>query len=96
MTVMVDIRPVHKSFGCELLTVLDNVELAGEVLDVVRDLAAQGTTVIVVTHEIAFAREVADTVVFMADGRIVEQGSPGEVLGAPREERTRAFLAKVL
>ncbi|MFI9807104.1 amino acid ABC transporter ATP-binding protein [Streptomyces sp. NPDC052301] len=71
-------------------------ELVGEVLDVVRDLAGRGTTMIVVTHEIAFAREVADTVVFMADGRIVEQGPPDEVLGAPREERTRAFLAKVL
>ncbi|MEU4928831.1 amino acid ABC transporter ATP-binding protein [Streptomyces yokosukanensis] len=71
-------------------------ELVGEVLDVIRDLAARGTTMIVVTHEIAFAREVADTVVFMADGRIVEQGPPAEVLGAPREERTRAFLAKVL
>ncbi|MFB0615320.1 amino acid ABC transporter ATP-binding protein [Streptomyces sp. AGS-58] len=71
-------------------------ELVGEVLDVIRDLAARGTTMIVVTHEIAFAREVADTVVFMADGRIVEQGPPQEVLGAPREERTRTFLAKVL
>ncbi|QTD97608.1 amino acid ABC transporter ATP-binding protein [Streptomyces cyanogenus] len=71
-------------------------ELVGEVLDVIRDLAAQGTTMIVVTHEIAFAREVADTVVFMADGRIVERGAPDEVLSAPREERTRAFLAKVL
>ncbi|WP_405446420.1 amino acid ABC transporter ATP-binding protein [Streptomyces achromogenes] len=71
-------------------------ELVGEVLDVIRDLAAQGTTMIVVTHEIAFAREVADTVVFMADGRIVEQGAPEQVLGAPREERTRTFLAKVL
>ncbi|WP_309485546.1 amino acid ABC transporter ATP-binding protein [Streptomyces sp. WELS2] len=71
-------------------------ELVGEVLDVIRDLAAQGTTMIVVTHEISFAREVADTVVFMADGRIVEQGTPEQVLGAPREERTRTFLAKVL
>ncbi|MER6026650.1 amino acid ABC transporter ATP-binding protein [Streptomyces sp. NPDC001851] len=71
-------------------------ELVGEVLDVIRDLADRGTTMIVVTHEIAFAREVADTVVFMADGRIVEQGPPGDVLGAPRQERTRAFLAKVL
>ncbi|MER6069233.1 amino acid ABC transporter ATP-binding protein [Streptomyces sp. NPDC001852] len=71
-------------------------ELVGEVLDVIRGLAAQGTTMIVVTHEIAFAREVADTVVFMADGRIVEQGPPGEVLDRPRHERTRAFLAKVL
>ncbi|MFG2355537.1 amino acid ABC transporter ATP-binding protein [Streptomyces sp. NPDC048521] len=71
-------------------------ELVGEVLDVIRDLAGQGTTMIVVTHEIAFAREVADTVVFMADGRIVEQGPPGEVLEQPRHERTRAFLSKVL
>ncbi|AKJ14098.1 arginine ABC transporter ATP-binding protein [Streptomyces incarnatus] len=71
-------------------------ELVGEVLDVIRDLAARGTTMIVVTHEIAFAREVADTVVFMADGRIVEQGPPGEVLDRPRHARTRAFLAKVL
>ncbi|MFI5978356.1 amino acid ABC transporter ATP-binding protein [Streptomyces sp. NPDC051452] len=71
-------------------------ELVGEVLDVIRDLAAQGTTMIIVTHEIAFAREVADTVVFMADGRIVEQGPPDEVLDAPREDRTRAFLSKVL
>ncbi|MFI6251043.1 amino acid ABC transporter ATP-binding protein [Streptomyces sp. NPDC051016] len=71
-------------------------ELVGEVLDVIRDLARQGTTMIVVTHEIGFAREVADTVVFMADGRVVETGPPTEVLDAPREERTRAFLSKVL
>ncbi len=71
-------------------------ELVGEVLDVIRDLAGQGTTMIVVTHEIGFAREVADTVVFMDDGRIVEQGPPGEVLDRPREDRTRAFLSKVL
>ncbi|MFI9153466.1 amino acid ABC transporter ATP-binding protein [Streptomyces sp. NPDC053367] len=71
-------------------------ELVGEVLDVIKDLARQGTTMIVVTHEIGFAREVADTVVFMDAGRIVEQGPPGEVLDAPRHERTRAFLSKVL
>jgi polar amino acid transport system ATP-binding protein len=71
-------------------------ELVGEVLDVIKDLAHQGTTMIVVTHEIGFAREVADTVVFMDDGRIVEQGPPAEVLDAPRNERTRAFLSKVL
>ncbi len=71
-------------------------EPAGEVLDVVRDLADRGTTMIAVTPEIGFAREIADTVVFTADGRIVEQGPPQEVLGAPREERTRAFLSKVL
>ncbi|MEU9296026.1 amino acid ABC transporter ATP-binding protein [Streptomyces sp. NPDC048266] len=71
-------------------------ELVGEVLDVIKDLAASGTTMIVVTHEIGFAREVADTVVFMDEGRIVEQGPPAEVLDAPRHERTRAFLSKVL
>jgi polar amino acid transport system ATP-binding protein len=71
-------------------------ELVGEVLDVIKDLAQQGTTMIVVTHEIGFAREVADTVVFMDDGRIVEQGPPEEVLDRPRHERTRAFLSKVL
>ncbi|MFE7167540.1 amino acid ABC transporter ATP-binding protein [Streptomyces sp. NPDC057616] len=71
-------------------------ELVGEVLDVIRDLAQQGTTMIVVTHEIGFAREIADTVVFMDGGRIVEQGTPADVLDRPRHERTRAFLSKVL
>ncbi|MFJ1612403.1 amino acid ABC transporter ATP-binding protein [Streptomyces sp. NPDC088251] len=71
-------------------------ELVGEVLDVIKDLALQGTTMIVVTHEIGFAREVADTVVFMDEGRIVEQGAPGDVLDNPVHERTRAFLSKVL
>ncbi|MEV4090979.1 amino acid ABC transporter ATP-binding protein [Streptosporangium saharense] len=71
-------------------------ELVGEVLDVVKDLARSGTTMIVVTHEIGFAREVADTVVFMDDGRVVEQGPPAQVLDAPRHERTRVFLSKVL
>ncbi|MER6912692.1 amino acid ABC transporter ATP-binding protein [Streptomyces sp. NPDC000594] len=71
-------------------------ELVGEVLDVIKDLARTGTTMIVVTHEIGFAREVADTVVFMDGGVIVEQGPPGAVLDTPRRERTRAFLSKVL
>ncbi|MFI0240716.1 amino acid ABC transporter ATP-binding protein [Streptomyces sp. NPDC016845] len=71
-------------------------ELVGEVLDVIKDLAHQGTTMIVVTHEIGFAREVADTVVFMDEGRVVEQGAPGDVLDAPREARTKSFLSKVL
>ncbi|MGW6707749.1 amino acid ABC transporter ATP-binding protein [Streptomyces sp. NPDC054956] len=71
-------------------------ELVGEVLDVIKDLARAGTTMIVVTHEIGFAREVADTVVFMDGGVVVEQGPPGTVLDRPRHERTRAFLAKVL
>ncbi|MFJ9083206.1 amino acid ABC transporter ATP-binding protein [Streptomyces sp. NPDC102384] len=71
-------------------------ELVGEVLDVIKDLASTGTTMIVVTHEIGFAREVADTVVFMDGGVVVEQGTPAAVLDAPQQERTRAFLSKVL
>ncbi|MEV5408912.1 amino acid ABC transporter ATP-binding protein [Thermopolyspora sp. NPDC052614] len=71
-------------------------ELVGEVLEAMKTLARNGTTMIVVTHEIGFAREVADTVVFMDDGLIVEQGPPAQVLDAPRHERTRAFLGKVL
>jgi polar amino acid transport system ATP-binding protein len=71
-------------------------ELVGEVLRVIEDLARTGTTMIVVTHEIGFARKAADQVVFMDAGRIVEQGPPEQVLDAPRHERTRAFLAKVL
>ena len=71
-------------------------ELVGEVLDVMRDLAADGMTMIVVTHEIAFAREVADTVTFMDDGVVVESGPPEQVLGDPQHRRTRSFLAKVL
>jgi polar amino acid transport system ATP-binding protein len=71
-------------------------ELVGEVLNVMRDLARSGMTMIVVTHEIGFAREVADTVVFLDQGRIVESGSPAEVLLNPRHERARAFLAAVL
>ncbi|MBS1677171.1 MAG: amino acid ABC transporter ATP-binding protein [Actinobacteria bacterium] len=71
-------------------------ELVGEVLDVMKRLAKDGMTMVVVTHEMAFAREVGDMVIFMADGQIVEQGPPGEVLGNPRHERTRSFLAKTL
>jgi polar amino acid transport system ATP-binding protein len=70
-------------------------ELVGDVLKVMRDLAASGMTMIVVTHEMGFAREVADRVVFMHGGQIVEQGSPKEVLGNPQHERTQAFLAAV-
>jgi len=71
-------------------------ELVGEVLDVMKDLAREGMTMIVVTHEIGFAREVADTVVFMDGGVIVEAGKPVDVLGNPRHVRTKAFLSKVL
>ena len=71
-------------------------ELVGEVLSVIRDLAASGMTMIVVTHEIGFAREVADTVVFLDDGRVVESGPPAAVLDSPRHHRARAFLSAVL
>ncbi|RZS89875.1 amino acid ABC transporter ATP-binding protein (PAAT family) [Motilibacter rhizosphaerae] len=71
-------------------------ELVGEVLDVMKGLARDGMTMVVVTHEIGFAREVADTVAFMDGGVIVEYGPPAQVLGDPREARTRAFLSKVL
>ncbi|SDB93095.1 amino acid ABC transporter ATP-binding protein, PAAT family [Sanguibacter gelidistatuariae] len=71
-------------------------ELVGEVLDVIKGLAHEGTTLVVVTHEIGFAREVADTVVFMDAGVVVEQGPPAQVIDAPLHERTRAFLDKVL
>lgn len=71
-------------------------ELVGDVLSVMRKLADAGMTMIVVTHEMTFAREVADRVVFMADGVIVEEGRPGDLIGKPREERTRSFLRRVL
>ena len=71
-------------------------ELVGEVLAVMRELARSGMTMIVVTHELGFAREVADTVVYMDDGMIVEAGPPAQVLGAPQEARTQAFLSAVI
>ncbi|TCC20131.1 amino acid ABC transporter ATP-binding protein [Kribbella speibonae] len=71
-------------------------ELVGEVLDVIKELAREGSTMVVVTHEIGFAREIADTVVFIDGGRIVESGPPREVLDNPVHERTRAFISKVL
>ena len=69
-------------------------ELTGEVLRVIRELAERETTMMIVTHEMAFARDVADTVIFMDDGKICEQGDPREVFDHPREERTRQFLAR--
>jgi polar amino acid transport system ATP-binding protein len=71
-------------------------ELVGEVLGVMRELAEEGMTMLVVTHEMHFARDVADRVVFMDEGVIVEDGPPSEILGAPREERTQRFLQRVL
>lgn len=71
-------------------------EMVGEVLDVMKDLAKDGMTMVVVTHEMGFAKEVADRVIFMDDGRIVEQGAPKDVLENPKEARTKDFLSKVL
>ncbi|AHY54329.1 MULTISPECIES: amino acid ABC transporter ATP-binding protein [Bradyrhizobium] len=71
-------------------------ELVGEVLAVMKELATSGMTMMVVTHELGFAREVADRVVYMDQGAIVEQGRASDVLGAPREERTKAFLSAVI
>jgi len=71
-------------------------ELVGEVLNVMRKLAEDGMTMAVVTHEMAFAKDVADKVIFMADGYIVEEGTPEEVLEHPKEERTKVFLSRFL
>jgi polar amino acid transport system ATP-binding protein len=71
-------------------------ELVGDVLTVMRRLADDGMTMLVVTHEMQFAREVADRVLFMDAGVVVEEGPPDQVIGEPREERTRAFLSRIL
>jgi polar amino acid transport system ATP-binding protein len=79
----------------EVTSALDP-ELVGEVLEAVRDLKAEGMTMVIATHEMTFAREVADEVAFLHEGRIVESGPPEQVLGEPREEETRRFLARLL
>ena len=71
-------------------------EMVGEVLDVMRSLAEEGMTMVIVTHEMGFAREVGDRLLFVDDGRIIEQGAPKDVFEHPQEERTKAFLSKVL
>jgi polar amino acid transport system ATP-binding protein len=85
----------HVMLFDEVTSALDP-ELVKEVLDVMRELAAEGMTMILVTHELGFAREVGDQVVFMDGGVIVEQGKPADVLDNPREERTKKFLGRVL
>ncbi|MBA2763165.1 MAG: amino acid ABC transporter ATP-binding protein [Thermoleophilaceae bacterium] len=85
----------HVMLFDEVTSALDP-ELVKEVLDVMRELAREGMTMIVVTHEMGFAREVADRIVFMDEGLVVEQGPPAEVLDSPREERTKRFLGLVL
>ena len=71
-------------------------EMVGEVLQVIRDLAQEGMTMILVTHEMGFAREVCDRVLFLSDGVICEEGTPEQLFGNPQQERTQSFLAKVL
>ncbi|MBV0934510.1 amino acid ABC transporter ATP-binding protein [Marinobacterium sp. A346] len=71
-------------------------EMVGEVLDVMRELAREGMTMMVVTHEMGFAREVADRVIYIHEGRIVEEGAPDQVFDTPQNERTQAFLSRVL
>lgn len=85
----------HVMLFDEVTSALDP-ELVKEVLDAMRELADEGMTMLVVTHEIGFAREVADKVVFMDEGVIVEQGPPGQVLDSPRQQRTKRFLGLVL
>jgi ABC-type polar amino acid transport system ATPase subunit len=71
-------------------------EMINEVLDVIRDLAAEGMTMVVVTHEMGFAREVADRIIFMDNGQIVEEADPDTFFTTPREERTKRFISKIL
>ena len=71
-------------------------EMVGDVLEVMKELAKDGMTMVVVTHEMGFAKEVADRVVFMADGHVMEEGTPEEVFDNPQNERTKAFLDKVI
>jgi polar amino acid transport system ATP-binding protein len=85
----------HMMLFDEVTSALDP-ELVGEVLVVMRDLAKSGMTMMVVTHEMQFAREVGDRVIFMDEGRIVEQGAPGSILDQPQQERTRRFLRRSL
>ncbi len=92
------IRDVKKALKPDILcfdepTSALDPELTGEVLKVIRSLAEQKTTMIIVTHEMSFARDVSDEIIFMDEGYIVEQGDPRQIINNPREERTRRFLA---
>jgi polar amino acid transport system ATP-binding protein len=79
----------------EITSALDP-ELVAEVLNIVRDLAAEGMTLLLATHEMGFAREVASKICFLCDGVVLEEGPPAEIFGAPRQERTRAFLRRII
>ena len=98
---VLEVRNLSVDFGVDKKWVPAAIDLnyevnAGEVLAIVRRLAEQGTTMVLATHEMSFAREVATTVCFLHQGRILEQGPPEQILTAPREERTRQFLRRVL
>ena len=79
----------------EITSALDP-ELVAEVLNVVRELAASGMTMVIATHEMGFARDIANRVVFLDDGQILEEGPPEQIFTAPREPRTRAFLQRII
>ncbi|HYV87337.1 MAG TPA: ATP-binding cassette domain-containing protein, partial [Candidatus Polarisedimenticolia bacterium] len=79
----------------EITSALDP-ELVAEVLNIVRDLARDGMTMLLATHEMGFAREVASKICFLYDGRVHEEGPPAEIFGSPREERTRTFLKRII
>ena len=79
----------------EITSALDP-ELVAEVLSIVKDLAAEGLTILMATHEMSFAREVADSIAFLHEGRVLEQGPPEQIFGDPREERTREFLGRIV
>jgi polar amino acid transport system ATP-binding protein len=79
----------------EVTSALDP-ELVAEVLDVIRELAASGMTMVIATHEMGFARDVANRVCFLHEGRILEEGAPARIFSAPREERTRQFLQRIV
>jgi len=87
-------RPQAMLFD-EVTSALDP-ELIGDVLRVMRQLAVEGMTMVIVTHEMGFARDVADRVIFMADGIVLEEGTPEQIFTAPRHERTRQFLQSIL
>ena len=94
---VIRLEGIHKSFGDNV--VLDGIDLsveASETLVVMRDLAKSGMTMVVVTHEMQFAREVGDRLVFMDEGHIVEEGVPADVLDRPKQERTKKFLRRSL
>ena len=93
---LVDTITFRGAFALAMLTSALDPELVGEVLDVMKELVKSGMTMIVVTHEMGFAREVSDRVMFLHNGLIEEEGSPEQMFGAPRSERYRQFIAKHL